>query len=708
MKKLLKSLLITALLIPSTLQAADDKVNLLSKQGENGKYGFVDIAGNWVIQPTFDDVSSFDDNGLAKVTKDGKYNLLDRDGNLLSTTWSISDFYTYQYDHFPYKLLKFNANSASLIDVTGKVLLKASNIDISNHDNFIIYKSGNYSYVVDPSMTKVVPQSVANGYIYICGGLIFFKSKDYYAEYLTVYDINGKKIIDLKKTQINFESICTSTYKNVSDKDYDILQNLYGACVPYVICYKDSDGYHVITVDGEEIGFKKTDDFQIPGKIIAGNRGKIFKLMKDSEYAAEYTKKYIDPCRAKVEHNKELIAQYPKVNHGSSVEIKRQADGRYALVRGNDSNPLNVYDSIAPHNDNFMAFNDGKVGIISRQGTEIIPFRYDYLEPTGIKNSFNEFFIVSEVDKYKFVSLLGGSSNSFDEIIPATLPDGSLGYYVTNGDKWGFTVPSPAVGHPYFEMVYDYIGDFDSSMTAPAIFNGFSARINKEGKLAEDILAPLFRKANSRDGLTDQQCIALYNKIIEYDQTLKEGYTAISYNNIGYHYEKLGDVDTAYGYYEQAKNMGNETGKSNYDRIKMNRISSAISSVAQSIGNTAAAIGGYRLSDYDMSSIQSSTGFSAPDANYSSGGGNYESQYRNWERRARANYESLTNTGYRTKQGGDYKGGSNGRSLNGGNYVRQKQALREAQRQMASIRREANQAGVNIPQSQYETVTVNY
>ena len=140
----------------------------------------------------------------------------------------------------------------------------------------------------------------------------------------------------------------------------------------------------------------------------------------------------------------------------------------------------------------------------------------------------------------------------------------------------------------------------------------------------------------------------------------------------------------------------------------MDRIANALNSFAQNLSNTAAAMSGYQLSSSDMASIQSSTGFTAPDAGFSTAGGNYESQYRNWERRAQANYESLTNTGYKTKQGGNYKGGSNGRSLNGGNYVRQKQALREAQRQMASIRSKARSAGVNIPQSQYETVTVNY
>lgn len=91
-----------------------------------------------------------------------------------------------------------------------------------------------------------------------------------------------------------------------------------------------------------------------------------------------------------------------------------------------------------------------------------------------------------------------------------------------------------------------------------------------------------------------------------------------------------------------------------------------------------------------------------------SAGGDYQSQYDKWADRACKNYNSLTNTGARVKKNGKDAGGSNGQSLNGGNYVMQKKALREAQSQMRKIRRQAAKAGVNIVQSEYETITVSY
>ena len=59
------------------------------------------------------------------------------------------------------------------------------------------------------------------------------------------------------------------------------------------------------------------------------------------------------------------------------------------------------------------------------------------------------------------------------------------------------------------------------------------------------------------------------------------------------------------------------------------------------------------------------------------------------------------------KKDGSESGSAAG-SMNTGNYVNMKKALREAQDEMAKIRRSASGAGVNIPQSKWETVTVTY
>ncbi len=100
-------------------------------------------------------------------------------------------------------------------------------------------------------------------------------------------------------------------------------------------------------------------------------------------------------------------------------------------------------------------------------------------------------------------------------------------------------------------------------------------------------------------------------------------------------------------------------------------------------------------------------------SSYSSGSsnvntGNYQAEYNRWEQRAKSNYETLTNLGYSVTNSRNDRSGSTGQSMNTGNYVMQKKALRDAQREMRNIRQRASRAGVHIAQSKWETATVSY
>lgn len=91
-----------------------------------------------------------------------------------------------------------------------------------------------------------------------------------------------------------------------------------------------------------------------------------------------------------------------------------------------------------------------------------------------------------------------------------------------------------------------------------------------------------------------------------------------------------------------------------------------------------------------------------------SGGGTLESQYRQWESRAKANYNSLTNLGVQVKKNGKDVGSSTGQSMSSSNYTQQKKALREAQQEMKKIRQKASKKGIKITKSEYEDVVVKF
>ena len=56
--------------------------NLKRKKGKNGKYGFVDDSGNWVIEPRFTSAKRFE-SGLAPVSENYWWGILKQDGTWL-------------------------------------------------------------------------------------------------------------------------------------------------------------------------------------------------------------------------------------------------------------------------------------------------------------------------------------------------------------------------------------------------------------------------------------------------------------------------------------------------------------------------------------------------------------------------------------------------------------------------------------------------
>lgn len=109
----------------------------------------------------------------------------------------------------------------------------------------------------------------------------------------------------------------------------------------------------------------------------------------------------------------------------------------------------------------------------------------------------------------------------------------------------------------------------------------------------------------------------------------------------------------------------------------------------------------YTASNYNTSNVPQAE---TPTSN----GANLESMYRTWENRARSNYNSLTNLGAKVKKNGKDAGGTTGKSMLPSNYNSMKRSLREAQREMASIRTKAAAQGFTIVKSEYEDIQVSY
>ena len=125
------------------------------------------------------------------------------------------------------------------------------------------------------------------------------------------------------------------------------------------------------------------------------------------------------------------------------------------------------------------------------------------------------------------------------------------------------------------------------------------------------------------------------------------------------------------------------------------------SPTASSMGDASAMDGG-SYGGGDTSTSTDTSGSKASSARH------YQSMYDRWARNAESNYNSLTLQGAKATSKDGSKHGSSGGFWGSGNYVQLKRNLREAQREMRDVKREASRKGINLRESKWETASVSY
>ena len=84
----------------------------------NGKWGFIDQTGKWVIEPQFDEIWKFGENGLAIAKIKNKFGFINRTGQ-----WVIKPKYThvviYEDVFFVQEKQKWR-----MVDPNGKIIAK--------------------------------------------------------------------------------------------------------------------------------------------------------------------------------------------------------------------------------------------------------------------------------------------------------------------------------------------------------------------------------------------------------------------------------------------------------------------------------------------------------------------------------------------------------------------------------------------------------
>lgn len=292
-----------------------------------------------------------------------------------------------------------------------------------------------------------------------------------------------------------------------------------------------------------------------------------------------------------------------------------------------------------------------------------------------------------------------------DEVISATI-DGKC--YALNAQN-GLQISN--IPYDHISMVKSNDGFYSVNRL------GYSTKIDNKGVEHPSVPELVFNEIERLPQDACDQRIEGYKKCIGLCGNNDRNVLGLCWNNMGVMFMKKGDTASGRACYEKGASYGNQTARSNLAGIKQEERQQTINAVGEFLNNLNQAFNGGAAGgtttfggNYSGSTQPVPSGSSGSSSGKSGdlGLSTYQSIYARWERNAKSNYDSLTRAGVRAKQNGKDVGGSSGGSWRPQNYTGLKQNLRNAQNEMRKIRQEARRYGHNIPQSNYETVTVSY
>lgn len=330
----------------------------------------------------------------------------------------------------------------------------------------------------------------------------------------------------------------------------------------------------------------------------------------------------------------------------------------------------------------FMVKSDGKWGLMNCMGGRMLPTEWDNI----------------------------GITSDDTKLVPGTR-DGKM--YAINGQT----------GKVMSDIAYDYISNYSNKDGLYEVKRlGYETKIDEKGVEKPSIPEMVFREVEALSKDSYDERIEGYKKCLQLCGDADRYVAGLCWNNMGVMFMNKGDAATARACYEKGASYGNQTASSNLAGMKqeerqekinaigdfLNAMNQAFNGAAGGTTYNAGNTGGYSGGSYGGNSGSSVSSSSSSGNGNDLGSSTYQSIYKRWENNAKSNYDSLTRAGIRAKQNGKDVGGSAAGSWRPQNYTGLKQNLRNAQNEMRKIRQEARRYGHNIPQSNYETITVSY
>ncbi len=396
---------------------------------------------------------------------------------------------------------------------------------------------------------------------------------------------------------------------------------------------------------------------------------------------------------------------------------------------------------------------DSYTSLYSLDGKNLVPPTNEYIEPLdfGWFICHNKGITGNYMINAKTGRKYDGKYFSYSDGMISVTDNNGKGYYYVNAET-GDRLPNN------YEIAYDF-----SEGLAVVKINGKKSVINKKGdivfteqdnfkiegdKFSEGVLGVrsdynncyvynpyqdqnkyTYRQDGIKSKISDRYFYlgneALKNK--EYAKAKEYFYIIMmndpqnssAINNYGVCLNNLGYKEEALEAYQMAADIdpdntiAKDNAKSLKEEIKVykrenrsNTFWNALESFGNLLGQMSNALSGgnssYTPSNYSFGGDDLSETSGNQSASY------YQTQYAKWESLAERHYNSITNLGIKVRDSKGNRSGSTLQSMGGGRYVQMKQQFREAQRQMRNTRLNAKNKGFTIPQSKWETATINY
>lgn len=488
------------------------------EDSKTGKYGYIDTAGNIVIDPKYDQAFDFNDYGFAKVHVSKKHNKLgsflsyqfiDKDGKVVAKTPGDTNSLVYQLETW------YGGYGVTVGEKVGKHP-KWGWIGLIGPKGFYLQKSGNT--LASQTVFTYFGPFTEDGFAVVGKG-----TKNSSADYKTSssVDTQGLRTLMLGEFKGNSFNLASTSYFFINKNGKQLGSNTYAiapgnfsdgmAAVPgkanakgaYTWGYIDAKGNQVIKPQ-----YDTADKFQ----------NGLAKVSKGGKYG------YIDKSG-----NVVVEIKWP--------ELGSFGDGLAYFKQGNKYGYLNTageivieaqYDSATAFSDGYAPVKDGVAwGVIDTKGNTVVPFAYTSLRSIRgagmfVGTEFNSPVIVNEQGDLITVVLKDGQlpSTNIAEGTPVkllempALTNGltpkmftdengtilSMNLYSNiNGENFHITTGSGkqviiSAGLPAFEGAWDAVAVSQTS-------NGWIFRVSKNNKYGyvndkgQLIVAPEYDKA---------------------------------------------------------------------------------------------------------------------------------------------------------------------------------------------------------------------